>query len=110
MGNQNIVELAVHVAQNGTREEQEKFVEYVCGAIGWLSLQNSADCKIFEEAYKSYLSAKKEVQSSELSVQYLAEKSGKSKPTIYNLARKLGRLPTLEELNNQKQGRPRKYF
>lgn len=43
-------------------------------------------------------------------IEELALKSGKSRPTIYYHAKKLGRLPTLEELQNAKRtGRPRKY-
>ena len=39
----------------------------------------------------------------------LAEKTGRSRMTIYYIARKLGRLPTEEEVMSQKKGRPRKY-
>ena len=42
-------------------------------------------------------------------INILAEKTGRSRMTIYSLARKLGRLPTEEEVLNQKRGRPRKY-
>lgn len=42
-------------------------------------------------------------------VQELMEKTGRSKTAIYTLAKKLGRLPTVEEVQNQKKGRPRKY-
>ena len=43
----------------------------------------------------------------------IAEKSGKSVATIYNYAKRLGRLPTLDEakkgVSNGKRGRPLKY-
>lgn len=39
----------------------------------------------------------------------LAERSGKTKATIYYWARKLGRKPTIRDLNNVKIGRPEKY-
>lgn len=41
----------------------------------------------------------------------LAEEAGVSLATVYNRARELGRLPTIEELQKRKStGRPRKYF
>ena len=106
---EEMIAKAVEVAKNGTQEEQESFVEYVCGAISWFSSQgNSREREFFEKAYKAYLNAKSD-EVKEQSVQYLSEKSGKSKTCIYDLAKKLGRLPTVEELNSQKKGRPRKY-
>lgn len=47
-----------------------------------------------------------------MTVRQLADLSGKSISTVYRLARKLSRLPTVEELQapRQKTGRPRKYF
>jgi hypothetical protein len=42
-------------------------------------------------------------------VNILAKKTGRSRMAIYNLAKKLGRLPTEEEVLSQKVGRPRKY-
>lgn len=39
----------------------------------------------------------------------LAEEAGVSRTVVYRLAKKLGRLPTLDELKNRKNGRPRKY-
>ena len=41
----------------------------------------------------------------------LAEKHGVSNTLIYNMAKKLGRLPTDEEIENRnrKTGRPQKY-
>lgn len=39
----------------------------------------------------------------------LAELSGKSVQSVYNLARKLGRLPTPDELAAVRRGAPRKY-
>ena len=39
----------------------------------------------------------------------LAIKTGKSKGTIYRLAKKFNRLPTIEEVLLQKCGRPKKY-
>ena len=43
------------------------------------------------------------------SVQDLMKLTGRSKTTIYKLAGKLGRLPTVEEVMNRKNGRPKKY-
>lgn len=43
-------------------------------------------------------------------IEQLAIKTKRSKTCIYNLARKLGRVPTEEEVLNRKNGRPRKYF
>lgn len=42
-------------------------------------------------------------------VQELIDKTGRSKTAIYRLAKKLGRLPTVEEILNRKNGRPNKY-
>lgn len=42
-------------------------------------------------------------------VERLARKTGKSRTTIYKLAKRYGRLPTLDEILNRKTGRPRKY-
>lgn len=39
----------------------------------------------------------------------LASKTKRSKVVIYKLARKLGRVPTEEEILNRSVGRPRKY-
>ena len=39
----------------------------------------------------------------------LMAKTGKSRQSIYNLAQKLGRKPTVEEINALKAGRPQKY-
>lgn len=50
------------------------------------------------------------MQENKMTVKELAEASGKSRESIYKLARKLGRLPTLEEVIAVKMGRPRKYF
>lgn len=43
------------------------------------------------------------------SISELSKITGKSRAAIYNLAKKLGRIPTIEEINNQKVGRPTKY-
>ena len=40
----------------------------------------------------------------------LMEKTGKSQTTIYNLARKLKRQPTVDEILNRPTGRPKKYL
>lgn len=45
----------------------------------------------------------------DLTISELAEKSGKSKVAVYNLAKKLGRKPTLEEIVSVKRGRISKY-
>lgn len=102
------IEQAIDIAKNGTKDEQEAFVEWACSALRWLSLQgDSQSCEIVSKQYKAYLRAKSE----DISVQTLMQQSGKSKATIYNLAKKLGRLPTLAEITAQskKRGRPRKY-
>lgn len=39
----------------------------------------------------------------------LSKKTGKSRQAIYVLANKLGRIPTEEEVNNQRPGRPPKF-
>lgn len=48
-------------------------------------------------------------ENTDLSVNELANLSGKSTTAVYNLAAKLGRLPTFKELINVKMGRPKKY-
>lgn len=42
-------------------------------------------------------------------VQELMEQTGRSKAIIYRLAKRLGRLPTVEEVINRPNGRPKKY-
>jgi predicted transcriptional regulator len=50
------------------------------------------------------------IKNEKPTVQELMKKTGRSKATIYNIAKKLGRLPTVEEILNQPPvGRPRKY-
>ena len=45
-----------------------------------------------------------------MSVKELARITGKGQTTIYNLCKKLGRLPTIEEVQEVKpKGRPRKW-
>ena len=46
-----------------------------------------------------------------MTVRELAKKHGVSHTLIYNMAKKLGRLPTDEEIENRnrKMGRPQKY-
>lgn len=44
-----------------------------------------------------------------LSVKELAQKTGRSTQAIYQLIKKLGRVPTIEEIQNRPVGRPRKY-
>ena len=44
-----------------------------------------------------------------MSVEEIAKATGRSKVAIYKLARRLGRLPSIEEVLNRKTGRPRKY-
>lgn len=52
-----------------------------------------------------------ENQKEENKIEELMRLSGKCKATVYRLAKKFGRLPTVEELKSQKPtGRPRKYF
>ena len=47
--------------------------------------------------------------SEDYTIKELAEKTGKSEQSIYALARKLNRKPTLEEVESVKKGRPKKY-
>lgn len=42
-------------------------------------------------------------------VKELMQKTGRSKTIIYSLCKKLGRLPTVDEVINRKPGRPPKY-
>lgn len=44
-----------------------------------------------------------------MTVEELAEKTKRSKVVIYKVAKRLGRLPTEEEVLNRQPGRPRKY-
>ncbi len=44
-----------------------------------------------------------------LSVKELAQRTGKSTQVIYRLIKKLGRVPTISEILNRPNGRPRKY-
>lgn len=44
-----------------------------------------------------------------MTIKELAEETGKNKASIYHLAKKLGRTPTVEEIKNVKMGRPSKY-
>lgn len=39
-------------------------------------------------------------------VEQIASETGRSKVTIYKLAKRLGRIPTKEEVLNRKNGRP----
>lgn len=43
------------------------------------------------------------------SVKELSELTGKSKQVIYRLIKRLGRVPSVEEILNRQNGRPRKY-
>ena len=45
-----------------------------------------------------------------MTIDELAEITGRSRVTIYKVARRLGRIPTIEEVLNRKNGRPRKYI
>jgi predicted transcriptional regulator len=45
-----------------------------------------------------------------VTIDELAEKTGKSKVVIYKVAKRLGRIPTIEEVMNRQTGRPRKYY
>lgn len=45
-----------------------------------------------------------------MTIDELAEITGRSRVTIYKVARRLGRIPTIEEVLNRKNGRPRKYY
>lgn len=48
-------------------------------------------------------------EEKKLTVKELVKLTGKSKTTIYNLCKKLGRMPTVDEVMNRKNGRPTKY-
>ena len=60
---------------------------------------------MFMNCYK-----KGECEMSE-TVKSIAEKTGRSKAWIYAICKELGRLPTIEEVNERKNriGRPKKY-
>lgn len=45
-----------------------------------------------------------------MTIDELAEVTGRSRVTLYKIARQLGRTPTIEEVLNRKNGRPRKYI
>lgn len=45
-----------------------------------------------------------------MTIDELVEKTGKSKVTVYKVAKRLGRIPTVEEVMNRPVGRPRKYY
>lgn len=45
-----------------------------------------------------------------MTIDELAEITGRSRVTIYKVARRLGRIPTIEEVLNRKNGRPKKYY
>ena len=49
------------------------------------------------------------MEEKKMTIAELAAASGKSKTAVYNLAKKLGRLPTLEEVQSVKRGAPVKY-
>ncbi len=44
-----------------------------------------------------------------MTVEELAIKTNRSKVVIYKVAKRLGRLPTEEEVLNRQAGRPKKY-
>lgn len=44
-----------------------------------------------------------------MTVKEMANKTGKSTVVIYRLIKRLGRMPTVEEVMNRKNGRPLKY-
>ena len=45
-----------------------------------------------------------------MTVDELVKETGKSRVTIYKVAKRLGRLPSVEEIMNRPVGRPRKYY
>ena len=45
-----------------------------------------------------------------MTIDELVKITGRSRVTIYKVARRLGRIPTIEEVLNRKNGRPRKYY
>lgn len=44
-----------------------------------------------------------------MTIEELAKKTNRSRVTIYRVAKRLGRIPTENEVLNRKVGRPRKY-
>ena len=44
-----------------------------------------------------------------MTIKELAEKTNRSVAVIYKVAKRLGRMPTIEEILNRKNGRPKKY-
>ena len=51
------------------------------------------------------------MKGEKMTVQELAEKANVTERRVYQLAKKLGRLPTVEEIESRKgkRGRPKKY-
>jgi response regulator of citrate/malate metabolism len=45
-----------------------------------------------------------------MTIEELAKETGKSKVVIYKVAKRLGRIPTVEEIMNRQVGRPKKYY
>lgn len=45
-----------------------------------------------------------------MTIEELAKETGKSRVTIYKVAKRLGRIPTIEEIMNRQTGRPKKYY
>lgn len=44
-----------------------------------------------------------------MTIAELAKKTNRSRTAVYRLAKRLGRLPTIEEVEGRKNGRPVKY-
>lgn len=61
MDKEQAIKDAIFVAEHGTKEEKEDFVEWACTAINWLSAQPDKESKdklhIIEAQYKAYLQA-----------------------------------------------------
>ncbi len=68
--------------------------------------------KIYQKAniiYNEMLNKKKYKEKNALSANDLAVMTGRSRTAIYKLAKRLGRLPTIEEIVNRPNHRPPKY-
>ncbi len=74
--------------------------------------ENEYKEKIYQKAdviYKEMINKKKYKDKNSLSANELAVITGRSRNAIYKLAKKLGRLPTIEEIVNRPNHRPPKY-
>lgn len=117
----NALEQARNIALNGSSEEKNSFVAWCNDAITYNTEQLAYGgndeyryslyrVKAQYAVYFDAMTASESKSDTGETIQALSEYSGLSKPQIYYIARKLGRLPTREELDNRpKGGRPKKY-